>query len=42
MRIAPVLGAAAVGFGRYAYLKRLDPGLWNRLVAEFPKLAIYV
>ena len=42
MRVAPVLGAAAVGFGQYAYLKQLDPELWNRLVAEFPKIGIYV
>lgn len=42
MRIACTLGADAVGFGRYAYLKRLDPQLWNRLVAEFPKIGIYV
>lgn len=42
MRVSCALGADAVGFGRYAYLKQLDPELWNRLVAVFPKLAVYV
>ena len=42
MRVSCVLGADAVGFGRYAYLKQLDPPLWNRLCAEFPRLTAYV
>lgn len=40
-RIAPVLGSDAASFGRYALLKRLDPALWNRLAADFPRIRIY-
>lgn len=42
MRVAPVLGATAVGWGRYVYLKQLDPELWNTLANDFPKLRVYV
>lgn len=42
MRISCVLGASAAGFGRYAYLRQIDPVLWNRLAADFPKVRAYV
>lgn len=41
MRIGPVLGAAASQFGRYVYLKQIDPELWNRLANVFPVLRSY-
>jgi 3'-phosphoadenosine 5'-phosphosulfate sulfotransferase (PAPS reductase)/FAD synthetase len=41
MRICCVLGAVAASWGRYAYLRRIDPGLWNRLAAEFPLVRKY-
>jgi phosphoadenosine phosphosulfate reductase len=41
-RISTLLGSAAARTGRYAILKRIDPGLWNRLAAEFPKVRAYV
>lgn len=41
-RIAPILGVDAATLGRYAYLARIDPDLWRRLRADFPKLGLYV
>lgn len=41
-RICTVLGTEAANFGRFVHLKQLDPGLWNRLVSEFPLLRKYV
>ena len=41
-RISTLLGSAAARTGRYAILKCIDPGLWNRLAAEFPKVRAYV
>ncbi|HOW77946.1 MAG TPA: phosphoadenosine phosphosulfate reductase family protein [Verrucomicrobiota bacterium] len=40
-RISTLLGTDAASFGRFVYLKRLDPQLWNRLVADFPLLSKY-
>lgn len=41
MRISCVMGAVAASWGRYVYLRRIDPGLWNRLAAEFPLVRKY-
>lgn len=35
-RIGTALGGKAVSTGRVAVIKRIDPGLFNRLAAEFP------
>jgi len=40
-RISTNLGTDAAAFGRYTYLKLLDPDLWNRLAAEFPLIRKY-
>jgi len=40
-RISTILGSVAAAFGRYVYLKKIDPDLWNRLAAEFPKIRSY-
>ena len=40
-RICTNLGTDAASFGRYVYLKQLDPGLWNRLAREFPLIRKY-
>jgi predicted phosphoadenosine phosphosulfate sulfurtransferase len=38
-RVSTFFGESASGLGRYANLKRIDPGLWNAFAAEFPKIA---
>ena len=40
-RIGPALGASAAALGRYAYLRQIDPDLFNRLAADFPKIRRY-
>ncbi|MFA5636875.1 MAG: phosphoadenosine phosphosulfate reductase family protein [Anaerovoracaceae bacterium] len=40
-RISTALGTDAAAFGRYVYLKHIDPELWNRLAAEFPLIRKY-
>jgi 3'-phosphoadenosine 5'-phosphosulfate sulfotransferase (PAPS reductase)/FAD synthetase len=40
-RISTALGTDAAAFGRYVYLRHLDPDLWNRLAAEFPLIRKY-
>lgn len=35
-RIGTALGGKAISTGRIAVIKRIDPGLFNRLAAEFP------
>jgi len=40
-RISALLGSSAAATGRYAILKQIDIGLWNRLAAEFTKMRIY-
>jgi len=37
-RISTLLDKTAATTGRFAVLKRLDPGLWNQLVIDFPNL----
>ncbi len=41
-RISTLLDGKAATVGRYVYLKRCEPDLFNRLAAEFPKLRAYV
>jgi phosphoadenosine phosphosulfate reductase len=41
MRVCCVLGATAANWGRYVYLRHIDPGLWNRLAGEFPLVRKY-
>lgn len=41
-RISALLGlCGAATLGRYAYLRQIDPALFRRLAAEFPKIANY-
>ncbi len=40
-RISTILGVDASQFGRYAYLKKIDHELWNRLAADFPGIRKY-
>lgn len=41
-RVSALLGmCGAATLGRYAYLRQIDPELWRRLSAEFPKIASY-
>jgi len=40
-RVGIVLSADAANLGSFTVLKRLDPGLWNRLAAEFPLVRKY-
>jgi phosphoadenosine phosphosulfate reductase len=40
-RISTLLDGKAATVGRYVYLKRCEPALFNRLAAEFPKLRAY-
>jgi len=41
-RVAPYAGGTALGFGRWATLKRGWPSLFNRFAAEFPEARSYV
>lgn len=40
-RISTLLDGKAATVGRYVYLKRCEPALFNRLAAEFPKIRAY-
>ena len=40
-RVSIVLGSVGANLGRLAWLRRIAPGLWNRLAAEFPKIRQY-
>jgi len=40
-RVCAVLGTDAAAIGRFVYLKKLDPELWNRLAGEFPLIRKY-
>lgn len=40
-RISTFFGSSAATIGRYAIMKRLDPELWNRMAAKFPRITIY-
>lgn len=40
-RVSNTLTGDARRAGRFTYLKRIDPELWNQLTAEFPKLRAY-
>jgi 3'-phosphoadenosine 5'-phosphosulfate sulfotransferase (PAPS reductase)/FAD synthetase len=40
-RISTLLDGTAATVGRYVYLKRCEPALFNRLAAEFPKIRAY-
>ncbi len=40
-RISTLLDGKAATVGRYVYLKRCEPELFNRLAADFPKLRAY-
>jgi len=40
-RICTNLGTDAASFGRYVYLRQIDPELWNRLAGEFPLIRKY-
>jgi 3'-phosphoadenosine 5'-phosphosulfate sulfotransferase (PAPS reductase)/FAD synthetase len=40
-RVCTLLGADAASFGRFVFLRRVAPDLWNRLAAEFPALRKY-
>ena len=40
-RISTLLDGKAATVGRYVYLKRCEPELFNRLAAEFPKIRAY-
>ena len=41
-RVAPYAGGTALGFGRWAMLKRGWPSLFNRFAAEFPEARSYM
>lgn len=40
-RVSCLLGSAGATHGRYAYLRQIDPGAYNRLASIFPKIARY-
>jgi 3'-phosphoadenosine 5'-phosphosulfate sulfotransferase (PAPS reductase)/FAD synthetase len=40
-RISTLLDGKAATIGRYAYLKRCEPELFNRLAEDFPKIRAY-
>lgn len=41
-RVSTYFGSSAAQFGRYAYLKKIDPELFNRFASEFPRIRSYV
>ena len=40
-RISTLLGDRAANYGKYARLKQIEPGTFNRLAAEFPGIRAY-
>lgn len=40
-RVGMLLGMARMGKERYSWLRQMEPALWNRLVADFPRIKEY-
>lgn len=40
-RVSTLLGVVGAGIGRYCFLRQVDPEMWARLSAEFPKIVRY-